>query len=132
MPRVGVLTLQGDFAMHGKALGALGVEWVAVPLSVGSIDAKLSSNCLLQKAQVLPLSLRERGLRPLKKISNIPTRYTAFLQADGLRSARIGLLTHLFGTDPEDATATSTPTPGSRRSVCRLPASAPALSSGGR
>ena len=27
MPRVGILALQGDFAMHGKALDALGVEW---------------------------------------------------------------------------------------------------------
>jgi len=27
MPRVGVLALQGDFAMHGKALDELGVEW---------------------------------------------------------------------------------------------------------
>src|SRR5574341_1307593 len=30
MPRVGVLALQGDFAMHGKALDELGVEWVLV------------------------------------------------------------------------------------------------------
>ena len=27
MPRVGILALQGDFAMHGKALDELGVEW---------------------------------------------------------------------------------------------------------
>src|SRR5919198_2479055 len=27
MPQVGVLALQGDFAMHGKALDELGVDW---------------------------------------------------------------------------------------------------------
>ena len=27
MPRVGILALQGDFAMHGKALDELGAEW---------------------------------------------------------------------------------------------------------
>ena len=27
MPRVGILALQGDFAMHGKALDELGIEW---------------------------------------------------------------------------------------------------------
>jgi 5'-phosphate synthase pdxT subunit len=30
MSRVGVLALQGDFAMHGKALDALGVDWELV------------------------------------------------------------------------------------------------------
>ena len=30
MPRVGILALQGDFAMHGKALDELGVEWALV------------------------------------------------------------------------------------------------------
>lgn len=30
MPRVGILALQGDFAMHGKALDELGVEWELV------------------------------------------------------------------------------------------------------
>lgn len=30
MPRVGILALQGDFAMHGKALDGLGVEWELV------------------------------------------------------------------------------------------------------
>lgn len=36
-------------------------------------------------------------------VGNIPTRYTSFLQADGLRGARVGLLTNLLGTDPVDA-----------------------------
>jgi Asp-tRNA(Asn)/Glu-tRNA(Gln) amidotransferase A subunit family amidase len=35
-------------------------------------------------------------------VGNIPTSYTDFLQLNGLRGARIGLLTALLGTDPED------------------------------
>jgi amidase len=38
-----------------------------------------------------------------ESVGNIPPRYTTFLQADGLRGARIGLVTELLGTDPEDA-----------------------------
>lgn len=36
-------------------------------------------------------------------VGNIPVSYIAALQPDGLRGARIGLLAHLFGGDPEDA-----------------------------
>jgi amidase len=36
-------------------------------------------------------------------VGNIPTSYTEFLQLNGLRGARIGVLTDLLGTDPEDA-----------------------------
>jgi amidase len=35
-------------------------------------------------------------------VGNIPASYAAELRSDGLRGARIGLLTHLFGDDPED------------------------------
>ena len=40
-PRVGVLALQGDFARHGAALGALGVEVVrvALPRDLEGLDA---------------------------------------------------------------------------------------------
>jgi amidase len=36
-------------------------------------------------------------------IGHVPKSYTDFLQLGGLRGARIGALTHLFGTDPADA-----------------------------
>ena len=36
-------------------------------------------------------------------MGNIPKSYTDFLQLSGLRGARIGLLTDLFGSEPEDA-----------------------------
>src|SRR5215472_567893 len=36
-------------------------------------------------------------------VGNIPTSYTDFLHLNGLRGARIGLLTALLGTDPADA-----------------------------
>jgi len=36
-------------------------------------------------------------------VGNIPASYRAALRPDGLSGARIGLLTHLFGDDPEDA-----------------------------
>jgi Asp-tRNA(Asn)/Glu-tRNA(Gln) amidotransferase A subunit family amidase len=35
-------------------------------------------------------------------VGNIPASYGAALQPDGLRGARIGLLTHLFGSEAED------------------------------
>jgi len=40
MPRVGVLALQGDFAMHGKALDELGVEWglVKTPTELAQVQ----------------------------------------------------------------------------------------------
>lgn len=34
---------------------------------------------------------------------NVPETYTAFLQPDGLRGTRLGILTDLMGSDPEDA-----------------------------
>lgn len=40
-------------------------------------------------------------------VGNIPASYTAFLQPDGLRGARIGLLTDLLGTDAEDEEVTA-------------------------
>jgi amidase len=36
-------------------------------------------------------------------VGNIPKSYTEFLQLTGLRGARIGLVTALLGSDPEDA-----------------------------
>jgi Asp-tRNA(Asn)/Glu-tRNA(Gln) amidotransferase A subunit family amidase len=36
-------------------------------------------------------------------IGHVPKSYTDFLQLGGLRGARIGALTHLFGLDPADA-----------------------------
>lgn len=36
-------------------------------------------------------------------VGNIPKSYTDFLQLTGLRGARIGLVTDLLGSDPEDA-----------------------------
>jgi amidase len=36
-------------------------------------------------------------------IGHVPKSYTDSLQLGGLRGARIGVLTHLFGTDPADA-----------------------------
>jgi amidase len=36
-------------------------------------------------------------------VGNIPESYTAFLQPSGLRGARIGVVTALLGSDPEDA-----------------------------
>jgi len=41
--------------------------------------------------------------RPAASVSNIPNSYTDFLQLSGLRGARIGAVTALFGSDPEDA-----------------------------
>ena len=38
-----------------------------------------------------------------ESVGNIPKSYTDFLQLSGLRGARIGLLTDLFGSEPEDA-----------------------------
>ena len=40
MPRVGILALQGDFAMHGKALDELGVEWglVKTPTELAQVQ----------------------------------------------------------------------------------------------
>jgi len=40
MPRVGVLALQGDFAMHGKALDELGVKWglVKTPVELAQVQ----------------------------------------------------------------------------------------------
>ena len=40
MPRVGILALQGDFAMHGKALDELGVEWglVKTPAELAQVQ----------------------------------------------------------------------------------------------
>src|SRR5262249_48599538 len=40
MPRVGILALQGDFAMHGKALDELGVEWglVKTPRELADVE----------------------------------------------------------------------------------------------
>lgn len=40
MPRLGVLALQGDFALHGKALDELGVEWILVktPAELARVD----------------------------------------------------------------------------------------------
>src|SRR5262249_36432571 len=35
-------------------------------------------------------------------IGHVPKSYTDFLQLGGLRGARIGAVTHLFGTDPAD------------------------------
>jgi amidase len=36
-------------------------------------------------------------------LGHVPKSYTDFLQLGGLRGARVGALTHLFGTDPADA-----------------------------
>jgi len=36
-------------------------------------------------------------------VGNVPQSYTEFLQLAGLRGARIGLLTDMLGSDPEDA-----------------------------
>jgi amidase len=38
-----------------------------------------------------------------ESVGRIPRSYTEFLQLTGLRGARIGILTDLFGTDPADA-----------------------------
>jgi 5'-phosphate synthase pdxT subunit len=40
MPQVGVLALQGDFAMHGKALDELGVKWglVKTPAELAQVQ----------------------------------------------------------------------------------------------
>ncbi|MFZ2006321.1 MAG: amidase family protein [Stellaceae bacterium] len=38
-----------------------------------------------------------------QSLGNVPETYTAFLQPEGLRGARLGILTDLMGADPEDA-----------------------------
>lgn len=58
MPRVGVLALQGDFAMHGKVLDALGVEWglVKTPAELAHVQGLIipgsESTTLLTKAVI--------------------------------------------------------------------------------
>jgi Asp-tRNA(Asn)/Glu-tRNA(Gln) amidotransferase A subunit family amidase len=97
-------------ASHNSLVGLRGTQGLAsrsgiVPLAHtqdigGPIGRSVTDVAIVLEATV---GYDPADPQTAESIGNIPTRYTAFLQADGLRGARIGLLTHLLGTGPEDA-----------------------------
>jgi amidase len=118
--------IAGNFAAVGMGSDTCGS--IRIPASHNSLVGLRGTQGLASRTGIIPLSHTQDIGGPIgrsvtdvamvleaivgydptdpqtaESVGNIPPRYTAFLQADGLRGARIGLVTELLGTDPEDA-----------------------------
>jgi Asp-tRNA(Asn)/Glu-tRNA(Gln) amidotransferase A subunit family amidase len=97
-------------ASHNSLVGLRGTQGLAsrtgiIPLSHtqdigGPIGRNVTDIAIVLDAIV---GYDQADPQTAESIGNIPKRCTAFLQADGLRGARIGLLLDLLEKDPEDA-----------------------------
>src|SRR5215468_799698 len=97
-------------ASHNSLVGIRGTQGLAsrsgiIPLSStqdigGPISRTVTDAAIMLDAIVGydPADPQTAG-----SVGNIPTSYTDFLKLNGLRGARIGMLTALLGTDPADA-----------------------------
>lgn len=97
-------------AAHNSLAGIRGTQGLAsragiVPLSSTQDIGGPMARCVADLAAVLDATVGYDPEDPQTALSvgNIPGSYATLLQPDGLRGARIGLLTDLFGFDPEDA-----------------------------
>lgn len=118
--------LAATFAAVG--LGSDTCGSIRVPAAHNSLVGLRPTQGLLSRSGIIPLSSTQDTGGPLARsvtdlaivmdalvgydptdpltaesLGHLPRRYTDVLQLDGLRGARIGLLTSLLGTEPEDA-----------------------------
>jgi Asp-tRNA(Asn)/Glu-tRNA(Gln) amidotransferase A subunit family amidase len=97
-------------ASHNSLVGLRGTQGLAsrtgiIPLSHtqdigGPIGRNVTDVAIVLDAIV---GYDKADPQTAENVGNVPASYTAFLQADGLCGARIGLLTDLLEKDPEDA-----------------------------
>jgi Asp-tRNA(Asn)/Glu-tRNA(Gln) amidotransferase A subunit family amidase len=122
--------LAATFAAVG--LGSDTCGSVRVPAAHNSLVGLRPTQGLLSRTGIIPLSSTQDTAGPLARsvtdlaivldalvgydpadpptaesLGHLPRRYTDFLQLDGLRGARIGLLTSSLGTEPEEAEVTA-------------------------
>jgi amidase len=97
-------------AFHNSLVGIRGTQGLAsrtgiIPLSNTQDIGGPIGRTVTDVAMVLDATVGYDPTDPQTGVAvgNIPRSYTDFLQLAGLRGARIGLLTDLFGSEPEDA-----------------------------
>jgi amidase len=97
-------------ASHNSLVGIRGTQGLAsrtgiVPLSSTQDIGGPIGRTVTDVALVLDVTVGYDPADPqtAASVGHVPKSYTDFLQLAGLRGARIGLLTSLFGTDPADA-----------------------------
>jgi Asp-tRNA(Asn)/Glu-tRNA(Gln) amidotransferase A subunit family amidase len=97
-------------AAHNSLAGIRGTQGLAsragiVPLSSTQDIGGPMARCVADLTIVLDATVGYDPDDPQTAlgVSNIPASYSAFLQPDGLRGARIGILTDIMQTAPEDA-----------------------------
>jgi amidase len=97
-------------AFHNSLVGIRGTQGLAsrtgiIPLSSTQDIGGPIARSVTDMAIVLDAIVGYDPADPqtAASVGNIPKSYTDFLQLSGLRSARIGLLTDLFGSEPADA-----------------------------
>lgn len=118
--------IAANFAAAGMGSDTRGS--IRVPSAHNSLAGLRPTQGLISRAGIIPLSHTQDTGGPMGRtvtdlaivmdaiagydpadpttataVGRTPPSYTSYLQADGLRGARIGLLTNLLGTDPEDA-----------------------------
>ncbi len=116
--------LAANFATVGT--GSDTVNSIRSPASANSVVGMRPTRGLISRAGVIPVSFTQDAVGPLARnvadvavmldvmagydpddpvtalgIGKIPATYTAFLDRNGLRGARIGVLRTLFGTGPD-------------------------------
>ena len=101
-------------AFHNSLVGIRGTQGLAsrsgiIPLSNtvdfgGPIGRTVTDIAIVLDAIV---GYDSTDMQTAASVANIPRSYTDFLHLDGLRGARIGLLTDLFALDPTDAEVAS-------------------------
>ena len=116
--------LAANFATVGT--GSDTVNSIRSPASANSLVGMRPTRGLISRAGVIPVSFTQDAVGPLARtvtdvaimldvmagydpddpvtalgIGKVPTTYTAFLDRNGLRGARIGVLRTLFGTGPD-------------------------------
>jgi amidase len=118
------VALAANFATAGT--GSDTVNSIRSPASANSLVGMRPTRGLISRAGVIPVSFTQDAVGPLARtvadvavmldvmagydpndpvtalgIGKIPTTYTAFLDRNGLRGVRIGVLRTLFGTGPD-------------------------------
>jgi Asp-tRNA(Asn)/Glu-tRNA(Gln) amidotransferase A subunit family amidase len=118
------VALAANFATVGT--GSDTVNSIRSPASANSLVGMRPTRGLISRAGVIPVSFTQDAVGPLARtvtdvaimldvmagydpddpvtalgIGKVPTTYTAFLDRNGLRGARIGVLRTLFGTGPD-------------------------------
>lgn len=118
------VALAANFAVVGT--GSDTVNSIRSPASANSLVGIRPTRGLISRAGVIPVSFTQDAVGPLARtvadaaimldvmagydpddavtalgVGKIPNTYTAFLDRNGLRSVRIGILRTLFGTGPD-------------------------------